>query len=174
MSTSRTNINLPARLENYLTAIGINRILKAEKHGYLIPLAPRREPLARGRILLVGDAAGLADPITAEGISYAVQSGQLAAASLIECQLDVSRVSQRYQSLLEQNILRDLRAGRFWAGLLYNFPRIRNGAFRWQGQRLTDFVAAVVMGERGYADALKQPSSYLKMLGLGKTPAKRG
>ena len=167
LSTSRTNINLPARLENYLAAIGIKKILKAEKHGYLIPLAPRREPLARGRILLVGDAAGLADPITAEGISYAIQSGQLAATALAECRLDVSAVASRYQSLLEENILRDLRAGRFLANILYHYPRLRNLAFRWQGQRLTDFVAAVVMGERGYVDALKKPASYLKMLGFG-------
>ena len=169
LSTRRTNINLPEKLENYLTAIGITHVVKCEKHGYLIPLAPRREPLARGRILLVGDAAGLADPITAEGISYALQSGQLAADALAECRLEVAQVDQRYQSLLEKNILRDLRAGRFLANVLYNYPRLRNRAFRWQGQRLTDFVAAVVMGERGYADALKNPASYWKLLGFGKT-----
>ena len=167
LSTSRTNINLPAKLENYLTSIGIHRILKSEKHGYLIPLAPRREPLARGRILLVGDAAGLADPITAEGISYAVLSGQLAAAAVAEGRMEVARVAGHYQSLLEKNILRDLRAGRFLANVLYHYPRLRNRAFRWQGQRLTDFVAAVVMGERGYAAALRKPSSYFKMLGFG-------
>ena len=169
LSTVRTNINLPARLENYVTAIGIKQILKSEKHGYLIPLAPRREPLARGRILLVGDAAGLADPITAEGISYAVHSGQFAAQALQQCKLDVSQVDQHYQSLLEKHILRDLRAGRFLANILYNYPRIRNCAFHWRGQRLTDFVGDVVMGERNYAEALKKPASYLKLLGFGKT-----
>ena len=169
LTTSRTNINLPARLENYLAAIGLRRILKCEKHGYLIPLAPRREPLGRGRILLVGDAAGLADPITAEGISYAVHSGQLAAAAIAGGQSDAAQVAKHYQSLLEKNILRDLRAGRFLANVLYNYPRLRKLAFRWQGQRLTDFVAAVVMGERGYADALRNPSSYLKLLVGGNT-----
>ncbi len=163
-STRRTNVNLPARLENYLAAIGLQQILKAEKHGHLIPLAPRRQPLARGRVLLVGDAAGLADPITAEGISYARQSGQLAAGAIAESRLEVATTGARYQALLEKNILRDLRAGRFLAKLLYDCPRLRNRAFRWQGQRLTEFVAAVVMGERGYADALQNPASWLKML----------
>ena len=168
LSTSRTNVNLPAKLENYLAAIGLKQILKSDKHGYLIPLAPRREPLARRRVLLVGDAAGLADPITAEGISYAWQSGQLAAEAIAECRFEVATTGARYQALLEKNILRDLRAGRFLARVLYDHPRLRNRAFRWQGQRLTDFVAAVVMGERGYADALKSPASWLKMFGWGK------
>ena len=168
LGTSRTNQNLPAKLENYLAAIGIAQILKAEKHGYLIPLAPRREPLARGRVLLVGDAAGLADPITAEGISYAWQSGQLAAEVLAVSRLDVSIAAARYQTLLEKDILRDLRAGRFLAKVLYEYPSLRTAAFRWQGRQLTEFVAAVVMGERGYADALKSPASWWKML-AGKT-----
>lgn len=169
LATSRTNVNLPARLENYLAAIGLRQILKVEKHGYLIPLAPRREPLARGRMLLVGDAAGLADPITAEGISYAWQSGQLAAQAIAESHLAVATTGSRYQALLEKHILRDLRAGRFLARVLYDCPRLRNSAFHWQGQRLTEFATAVVMGERGYAAALKQPSSWLKLPGFGKT-----
>jgi geranylgeranyl reductase family protein len=165
LSTRRTCPDLPAQLMNYLARIGMTRIEKIEKHGYLIPLAPRREPLARGRVLLVGDAAGLVDPVTAEGISHALLSGQLAAAALEKYSLDASRVAQHYQSLLEENILRELRAGRIFAGVLYNYPRIRNWAFRRRGQALSDFVAGIVMGERRYSDALKNPASYLKMFG---------
>jgi flavin-dependent dehydrogenase len=143
--------------------IGITQVQKIERHGYLIPLTPRREPLARGRVLLVGDAAGLVDPVTAEGISYAVQSGQLAAAAISDCQLDVAKVANCYQALLEKNILRDLRAGRFLANVLYNYPRLRNWAFKCNGQRLSDFVAGVVMGERSYMSAVKEPLSYVKL-----------
>ncbi len=38
--------------------------------------------LAKGRILVVGDAAGLADPVTGEGISHSIASGRLAAESI--------------------------------------------------------------------------------------------
>jgi len=167
LTTRRVSTDLQAKLRDYLEQIGITRVEKIEKHGYLIPLAPRRGMLARGRILLAGDAAGLVDPVTAEGISHAIRSGQLAAQALSDCQLDVSRVGRYYQSLLETEILRELRAGRLLANVLYNFPRLRNRAFRVSGQKLSDFVAAVVMGERSYAGALKKPSSYLKMFGLG-------
>jgi flavin-dependent dehydrogenase len=38
----------------------------------------------RGRVLLTGDAAGLVDPLTGEGIHSALVSGQAAAAAIIE------------------------------------------------------------------------------------------
>jgi geranylgeranyl reductase family protein len=37
----------------------------------------------RGRIFLVGDAAGLCEPVLGEGIYYAIKSGQIAAASIL-------------------------------------------------------------------------------------------
>ena len=100
------NTHLHIKLADYMERLGITRIQKIERHGYLIPLAPRREALARGRILLAGDAAGLVDPVTAEGISYAIRSGQLAAKALADCQLDVSQAGKLYQTLLETEILR--------------------------------------------------------------------
>ncbi len=40
--------------------------------------------IPRGRVLLVGDAAGLVDPLTGEGIHSAIVSGQAAAAAILE------------------------------------------------------------------------------------------
>jgi flavin-dependent dehydrogenase len=168
LTTGRANVNLAAKLEDYLRFLGINRIDRTEKHGYVIPIEPRREPLARGRVLLAGDAAGLVDPITAEGISYALWSGRLAAEAIAGGQPDAAKVGRIYQRLLEKNILGDLRAGRFLAKFVYHHPRIRNWAFRRRGARLTNFAAEVVMGERGYRAALRDPRSFLKMLGWRK------
>jgi flavin-dependent dehydrogenase len=39
----------------------------------------------RGRVLLTGDAAGLVDPLTGEGIHSAIVSGQAAAAAVLAC-----------------------------------------------------------------------------------------
>jgi len=166
LSTHRVCPDLPTRLAAYLHQLGLARIEKTERHGYLIPLAPRRGPLARGRVLLAGDAAGLVDPVTAEGITHAILSGQLAAAALTEGRLEAARVGPIYQSLLEKHILGELRAARFLARMLYRHPRIRNGVFRLHGQKLCEFVTQVIMGERGYREALKKPRSYLKLLGF--------
>lgn len=168
LSTNRIHTGLPARLAEYLEQVGITRVDRMEKHGYLIPLAPRNGDLARGRVLLAGDAAGLADPILAEGISHAILSGQLAATALVESRLDAGRVAALYQALLQERILRELRAARFLARILYHYPRIRDGALRLSGNRMCEFVTGVVMGERSYYEALRKPGSYLKFFHLKK------
>ncbi|MFC0625775.1 hypothetical protein [Kribbella deserti] len=43
-----------------------------------LPLAVPSWPTGRGRVLLVGDAAGLVNPMTGEGIYYAIATGLLA------------------------------------------------------------------------------------------------
>ncbi len=46
--------------------------------GHHLPLSPARLPVPDGRVLLAGDAAGLVNPLTGEGLYYAVASGVLA------------------------------------------------------------------------------------------------
>jgi menaquinone-9 beta-reductase len=47
--------------------------------GHHIPFGDFRRIPGRGNVLLCGDAAGLVEPITGEGIAFAMQSGHLAA-----------------------------------------------------------------------------------------------
>ena len=53
-------------------------------HGHPIPYYTRPEPLASDRTLLAGDAAGLVDPFSGEGIRLAVKSGYLAARAILD------------------------------------------------------------------------------------------
>lgn len=43
-----------------------------------------RAPLRHGRVLMIGEAAGLVSPFTGEGIDFALESGQLAAEYILE------------------------------------------------------------------------------------------
>src|SRR5207249_746147 len=81
----------------YLRLIGLAP-QATERHGFVIPIRPRAGPLARERMLLVGDAAGLADPVTAEGISPAARSGGLAADAIIASELDPPRARAGYHA----------------------------------------------------------------------------
>ncbi len=47
--------------------------------GAFLPLGELRKEPGRGNILFAGDAAGLVDPLTGEGIAHALESGALAA-----------------------------------------------------------------------------------------------
>lgn len=53
----------------------------AHEGGHLTRCRAADSPLGAGRILLAGDAAGLLEPWTREGISFALRSGQLAGAA---------------------------------------------------------------------------------------------
>jgi geranylgeranyl reductase family protein len=55
-----------------------------EIQGHFIPFGGIQRSIARGRLLLAGDAAGFADPFHGEGIAYAILSGKLAAQTLSE------------------------------------------------------------------------------------------
>ncbi|MDD5388817.1 MAG: geranylgeranyl reductase family protein [Gallionellaceae bacterium] len=54
--------------------------------GHHLPFGDYRKVPGRGNVLLCGDAAGLVEPITGEGIAFAMQSGLYAAEAIIEAQ----------------------------------------------------------------------------------------
>jgi flavin-dependent dehydrogenase len=57
----------------------------------------------RGRVLLAGDAAGLVDPLTGEGIYSAIKSGQAAAAAAMACgAADTASLSAAYAERLSE------------------------------------------------------------------------
>ncbi|MEI7990745.1 MAG: geranylgeranyl reductase family protein, partial [Chloroflexota bacterium] len=53
-----------------------------QKRGHRLPVRHKGSSIQRGRVLLVGDSAGLTEPLSGEGIYYAVYSGQLAARAI--------------------------------------------------------------------------------------------
>ncbi len=73
---------LQATLARVMARYGIT-IDKAKLHGHPLPYYTHREPIATARALLVGDAAGLIDPLTGEGIRLAIKSGRLAAQAIL-------------------------------------------------------------------------------------------
>jgi geranylgeranyl reductase family protein len=142
---------LKQSLQHYLSTIGVAPLLSMQKHGYVIPLTPYQGPLVRERMLLVGDAAGLADPLTGEGISNAVISGRLASEALVAGALHPDSVTAHYQDRIDGMILRELRMARPLARLLYGVPGLAAPLFRHHGARITERVVDIFMGERGYA-----------------------
>jgi geranylgeranyl reductase family protein len=75
-----------------------------------IPVAgPLRRP-GRGRVLLAGDAGGFVNAVTAEGIYYAMVSGELAAKSVIGTPAgSVSTLARRYRRACDHEMGAELR-----------------------------------------------------------------
>jgi flavin-dependent dehydrogenase len=73
---------LQATLKRVMARFGIS-LENVPMHGHPIPIYSRREAISTRRALLVGDAAGLVDPFSGEGIRYAIKSGKLAAQAIL-------------------------------------------------------------------------------------------
>lgn len=107
---------LQATLARAMTRYGIS-LEGVPLHGHPLPIYTRREPIATSRTLLVGDAAGLVDPLTGEGIRLAIKSGQLAAQAL------VAEHPDRYPGMIHRQIGMCHTFGLGLAQLFYNYPR---------------------------------------------------
>ena len=164
LTTRSTGVNLRQCLENYLRLLGISRPISIERHGFVIPLQPRSSTLAANRIILTGDAAGLADPITAEGISAAIQSARFAADAIVRGQLQNDRVCSIYNHAIRSQIFPQLKWARRLAVLMYDLPRLRNFLFRLHGQRLTEVMTELIRGQTTYTSLMRNPINYLKLL----------
>lgn len=77
---------LQATLRRVMAGYGIS-LDGTPLHGHPLPIYLRREKLTTERALLVGDAAGLMDPFTGEGIRFAIKSGRLAAEAILSGQV---------------------------------------------------------------------------------------
>jgi geranylgeranyl reductase family protein len=85
--------------------------------GHLTRCRADDSSLRAGRVLLTGDAAGLLDPWTREGISFALRSGALAGefaakAAVSDRQQDAAASLEEYVAAVNRVLVPDMRAGR--------------------------------------------------------------
>lgn len=82
-----------------------------------------RLPLAGDRVMLVGDAAGLINPLNGEGIQYALHSARWAADVASDClasdRLDTASL-HRYQQHVQHNLGQDMAFSRLVVQLIRN------------------------------------------------------
>lgn len=130
--------------------IGENDIIKKEKHGYLVPLASKMGSYCCGRVFFTGDSLGLADPMTAEGISYAIESGQIAASAIIESSLDLEIAKLKYKYGLT-SMFKELNGARFLSHFVYDSKWIRKFVFKYFGKPLSEMMTDVILNKRKYS-----------------------
>jgi menaquinone-9 beta-reductase len=88
--------------------LGPRAVAEDPHRAWPIPAALRKERLADGRVLYTGDAAGVVDPMTGEGIAQALESGMLAAEA-VAAGGPPDAVAARYQHQVDRVLGRDLR-----------------------------------------------------------------
>jgi geranylgeranyl reductase family protein len=109
-----------SQLERYMEEQGLAKD-GASFYGHLLPSlgtsAWKRNRVSGDGWLATGDAAGLVDPITGEGLYYAVRSADLAAKAILAESLDLA--GSAYRKLLRRDFMGDLEFGSRLAGRVF-------------------------------------------------------
>ena len=144
---------LPGYLDRFLDRQGVQRD-STKVTGWPIPYpAWSLRPAISSRVLLVGDAAGFVDPLTGEGIYYALRSGLIAAQAIAEG--GPAGVADRYQQLIRDAFQQDLRGAAILAALIHRAPDVSFRALRRHPGAIEAF-AAVLVGRLSYAAFLRK------------------
>jgi geranylgeranyl reductase family protein len=104
-------------LHDFAGRLGLGSYEPARDSGHLTRCRSACSPVRRGRVIVAGDAAGLLEPWTREGISFALRSGTLAGAAAADAAArpddqGLDRALGQYEDALGQDLLPEMEAGR--------------------------------------------------------------
>ncbi len=115
------NPDLKGRFADWLAENGYPTDLRIK--GHHLPFGGFPEVPGEGRCLLVGDAAGLVDPITGEGIAWAIHSGRLAGHAAVRALAEGSPgVALRHYAAALAPVQAELRFARRLRALIFSAP----------------------------------------------------
>jgi flavin-dependent dehydrogenase len=120
------------------------------QRGHRVPLAGGRASRVRDGVLLAGDAASLADPLTGEGISYALASGSRAGATVLAALASDVRVLAAYDRYLTADLSADLRFAWLVSRIAYRFPAFGLHLTQ-EHQGMREITAAAITGSERYS-----------------------
>jgi geranylgeranyl reductase family protein len=111
--------------------------------GHRLPFRHRATVIARGRVLAVGDAAGLVDPISGDGLYEAAVSARLAAETILDLFAGRIATLDPYAARVDAALGRHLATAWLAKGLLERAPRFGVAIARHAGPLLAHRIAGV-------------------------------
>jgi len=142
-------------LGDFLARLGLDQQEVVVSSGHLTRCRAQGSPLYRGRVLVAGDAAGLLEPWTREGISFALRSGTLAGraaaqASAAASAAAVTAAMKAYAEEISVTLAPEMSAGRLFMRAFSRHPRsfyLAVALLPWAW----DFVVRTVAGDASFA-----------------------
>lgn len=151
--TNQDNGNLREVYENYIALLKENAIIpkdiKSKKlRGGILPVWPLEKTYGVG-VLLCGDAAGLINPVSGEGIYFAMVSGEIAAKVTIKA-LKKGDTSEQFLSIYQKRWKQDFgrylkyqaHAVKYWGRKTDRFIRRFN-----HDKKLSDLCLSILIGQ---------------------------
>jgi geranylgeranyl reductase family protein len=150
-------------LARFLAGLGLSDRTVRRDSGHLTRCRSVEAPLRKGLVLVAGDAAGLLEPWTREGISYALRSGAWAGAAAARGALD------DYPALVNEHLVPEMVAGRRLLNVYAKHPHLVHAAMAtplgWRA------FQAFCRGDFSMASVVRRPGIHaaVSLLG-GPTP----
>jgi geranylgeranyl reductase family protein len=148
-------------LARFLARLGFADRSIRHDSGHLTRCRRADAPLRGGRVLVVGDAGGLLEPWTREGISYALRSGSWAGEAAASGDLD------RYPRLVHEHLVPEMAAGRRLLQVHARHPHLVHATMAsplgWRA------FTAFCRGELSMAEVVRRPGIHAAVTLLGRT-----
>ncbi|MFI1995875.1 geranylgeranyl reductase family protein [Actinoplanes sp. NPDC020271] len=150
-------------LRDFVERLGLSDRTVLRDSGHLTRCRAATSPVRKGRVLVAGDAAGLLEPWTREGISYAIRSGSWAG--------EVAAKDQElgaYDVKIAAELQPEMVAGRHLLGVFARHPSIVHTAIStglgWRA------FSGFCRGDFSMAGALGRPTVKAALRLLGNRP----
>lgn len=122
--------------------------------GHHLPLRGPGAAIARGTAALIGDAAGLVDPLSGEGIHMAFASAHLAAEAALSCLAGADGGMQGYQRAVERRLQPELDVSHQLQEILHFAPPPYLALMR-HSEKFWRLFCHVIRGEITYLDFMR-------------------
>jgi geranylgeranyl reductase family protein len=143
----------------FVARLGLDLRTAVHDGGHLTRVRALDSPLRRGRVLVAGDAAGLLEPWTREGISYALRSGAVAGHA-------AATDPSSYDDAVVHALGPEMAAGRRARAAFTNHPGTVHSVFRYL-PGMWDLFVRLVSGETTMAKQLERRSIRTLVAALG-------
>ncbi|HEY5393604.1 MAG TPA: geranylgeranyl reductase family protein [Hanamia sp.] len=151
----------PSLKERFKEAVPLTDV-----QGFGLPLGSKKRTISGNRFLLLGDAAGLIDPFTGEGIANSIRSGRIAATHVInsfrESKFDAT-FNASYDKEIYQKMWNEFRFGHTLQKL-FRYPAIINFVVRKaNNNKSVQTLLSSMLNNMDLKKELVKPSFYFRL-----------
>jgi geranylgeranyl reductase family protein len=157
--------------EKFVASTGINFGERISLRSWPIPVRMKPGRFHSDRVMVTGDAAGLTDPLTGEGIYYAIRSGALAAEACINRLKGQTSALEIYSGNINREIMPELMEAIKIRSIFNAFPFTIHKLVR-DNDRVWGGFGKILRGERNYQDVRKGFGKWQKFWKLSSNVSK--
>ena len=142
---------MPGYYERFVASTGIPVVETISNRSHPLPVRTKKAVFHSGRVMVAGDAAGLTDALTGEGIFWAVKSGMIAAEVIKEFMDGKIADLARYSERINSEIMPEMLEARNICALFNSVPGRIHHWVRDSG-RVWRAFGKVLRGDRNFTD----------------------